>query len=139
MKMGLRATAGLSAIVLLLGLSGCEDSEDAIGRFEWSELPTAPVDEYSSADVFATAVAFIGEFNTPTGCYRVTPAYEQSGASGTLRIRAGLTDRDDCGQEVTSYRYQGLLQGLGGVTELRVRHEIEGEETNEFVHDLTTG
>lgn len=137
MRIGLRTTAGLSAIALMLGLSGCDDSEDAIGRFEWSELPSAPVTEYSSATAFGAEVAFIGELNTPTACFGVTPHYQQAGASGTLRIRASLTDRQDCEQSPRSYRYQGLLRGLAGVAELRVRHEVEGEETSEFVHDLT--
>ena len=137
MRIEMRAAAGVSAIGLMLVLSACDSSEDAIGRFEWSELPSAPVTEYSSAETFGTEVAFLGEFNTPTACFRVTPLYQESGTSGTLRIRAVLTDQPNCGQSVTSYRYQGMLRGLDGVTELRVRHEVEGEGTSEFVHDLT--
>lgn len=137
MRTGLRAATGPLTIVLLLGLSGCDGSEDPIGRFEWSELPTAPVSEYSIAEPFGAEIAFIGEFNTPTACFRVSPQFERQGSTGTLRIRAQLTDRDNCEQAVSSYRYQGLLRGLSGVTELRVRHEVSGEDPSEFVHDLT--
>jgi hypothetical protein len=141
MRLGRRAAAGLSAISLMLGVSGCDSfgPGETIGQFEWSELPNAPVTEFSSAETFGSEIVFLGEFNTPTSCFRVTPQYDEAGATGTLRIRSVLVNQPNCGQSVTSFRYQGQLRDMDGITELRVRHEVEGEQSSEFVHDLTAG
>lgn len=138
MRIGRCATAVLAAVTLLLGSSACDTfgPGDKLGQFEWGEIDTGPVTETSDVEVIGQEILFIGEFNTPTSCFRLSPDYRESGSVGTLRVRALTENRSNCVQETASFRYQGLLRGITRINELRVRHEIEGLQATEFIHPV---
>ncbi|HEX6134122.1 MAG TPA: hypothetical protein VFZ24_09165 [Longimicrobiales bacterium] len=131
-----RRSAG-TALALCLAVVGCDTlgPSDPLGRFDWAELEQTSA-EASQFTQIGLDVLLIGDINTPTSCFRLSPDYQASGTTATLRIRALATNRTGCSAQPTTYRYNATLRNLEGMTDLRVVHDVEGEQPREYNHSL---
>ena len=128
---------GVLAVLVLLTLSGCDTfAPETLGSFTWSELEGGPVEEMSTFTAIGRDVLVLGELNTPTACYSLSPDLNETSARLTLRIEARNRDSPNCAQRVGSFRYDAQLNGLdNGTYDLIVVHDIGGNRT-EFEHQL---
>jgi hypothetical protein len=128
---------GVLAVLVLLTLSGCDTfAPETLGSFTWSELEGGPVEEMSTFTAIGRDVLVLGELNTPTACYSLSPDLTETSARLTLRIEARNRDSPNCAQRVGSFRYDAQLNGLdNGTYDLIVVHDIGGNRT-EFEHQL---
>lgn len=127
----------LGAIALSLAACDVVGPEETLGQFEWGEVETGPVEEFSDFALFGAEVVVLGELNAPSACYRLEPDVVKSGSRVTLTIDVRSSTSPNCADRTGSYRYSALLRRLNGIDELRVIHKVQGGETTEFIHSLT--
>lgn len=128
----------VAATLVCVLAAGCEvlGPADTLGQFEWVELPS-PAAESSQFSKIGRDVVLLGTVNTTASCFELKPTYTESGSTATLRVRAARTNRPGCGDGATTYQYEGFLRSVEDMTELRIIHDVEGEGSREYTHDLT--
>lgn len=138
MKNGPRAILTAAATALAAAACGITgtDEDDLIGRFEWYELEGEPAEEFSEVVPAGRDILVLGEFGTPTACYRLTPSVQTSGSRIDLTITASPSSSQNCGDREGAYRYDGQIVWPEGTDELRVVHAVSGGSTTEHVHSL---
>jgi hypothetical protein len=137
MRIATNAPGVLAILLVLPVLSGCDTfSPETLGTFTWSELEGGPVEELSTFAAIGTDVLVLGELNTPTACFSLSPDLQESSSRLTLRIEARNRETPNCAQRIGSYRYEAQLNGLDvGTYELIIVHDVPGNRT-EFRHSL---
>lgn len=132
----------LCALALLIPLSGCDSltGPKTLGAFSWAEIEGGPVDEMSDFVALGREVLVIGEFNTPTACYSLSPHLTESRSRLTLRVEARTTQTPNCAQRIGSYRYEVFLNSLdNGSYDLIIIHDVQGGDRSEFEHSFVIG
>lgn len=132
-----RPLAFLTLAGIALAMNGCGISEpsELLGDFDWLELEGVEATETSDIAVLGgNMVIFVGEFSTPTACYKLVPEARSKGATATLTIAARLMKSSTCAERAGAYRYQGSMQVRGDARELKVIHKVEDGESTEHLH-----
>jgi hypothetical protein len=135
-------TNALGALGLLLLLSACDTvtGPDTLGSFTWTEIEGGgTVEAFADFAAFGSDVLVLGEFNTPSACFRLTPHLTESSTRLTLRIEARTTQTPNCADRVGAFRYEATLNGIeNGTYALVIVHDVQGD-LSEFEHTLNIG
>lgn len=135
------ALGALGLLLMLPLLSGCDTltGPETLGNFSWSEIEGGPVEAFADYAAFGRDVLVLGEFNTPTACFRLNPHLTESASRLTLRIEARSTQTPNCANRVGSFRYEATLNALDtGTYALVIIHDVQGD-LSEFEHTLIIG
>ena len=135
-------TNALGALGLLLLLSACDTvtGPDTLGSFTWTEIEGGgTVEAFADFAAFGSDVLVLGEFNTPTACFRLTPHLTETASRLTLRVEARSTQTPNCADRTGAFRYEATLNGLdSGTYALVIVHDVQGN-LSEFEHTLNIG
>jgi hypothetical protein len=135
-------TNALGTLGLLFLLSGCDTltGPETLGAFSWAEIEGGgTVEAFADFAAFGRDVLILGEFNTPTACFRLTPHLTESATRLTLRIEARTTQTPNCADRTGAFRYEATLNGIdNGTYALVIVHDVQGNLT-EFEHSLIIG
>jgi hypothetical protein len=127
MKRQIGPTFLLAATLLATGCGSFLRQGVSLDEFEYGEL-THGTEISTSIDAqgFSSEVIFVGQFNTPDPCFRITGRVEHSGSNVTLRLTADRT-RTGCENILGAFRYAGAIRGLSpGTYQFRIVHEFPG-------------
>jgi len=141
--MRMRPFTVLTLLVLSLAVTGCSGFTDVdlITDFQWGEVEDpSTVTEGIDVTVALGELFILGQLNTPTRCYNLTPDFSLNGSTLTLTVSARSTGAANCNTDQGGFRYTAAVLSLDfGTYQLRVVHDIEEDQGGTFTETIEMG
>lgn len=134
-----RLPTAVVATAAFLAITGCGSITNParLEVFDWGEVEDpSSIEEGIDATVAFGELFVLGQLNTPSKCYRLTATFDRNDSRATLRIRGELANQN-CGPGIGGFRYTATIRNLAsGTYDLRVIHDVDGAQTQEFTESV---